>query len=123
MIRFSGGGEAIKGGTSGDLYIKTHVKKHKTFHKEGNDLIMNLNVKLSDALLGAKIDIQTLDGLSTLNIPEGVNTGDILQIKGKGVPNQNRNRGDILIHVRVALPKKLSKSAREAIERLKQEGI
>ena len=123
MIRLSGAGEAVKGGTSGDLYIKTHVKKHKTFHKEGNDLIMNLDVKLSDALLGAKYDIQTLDGLSTLNIPEGINTGEILQIKGKGVPNQNRSRGDILIHIRVSLPKKLSKSARDAIQKLKEEGI
>lgn len=123
MIRLSGGGEAVKGGTSGDLYIKTHVKKHKTFRKEGDDLIMNLDVKLSDALLGAKIDIQTLDGLSTLNIPEGINTGDILQIKGKGVPDQNRNRGDILVHIRVALPKKLSKSAKEAVQKLKEEGI
>ncbi len=123
MIRLSGAGEAVKGGTSGDLYIKTHVKKHKTFHKEGNDLIMNLDVKLSDALLGAKIDIQTLDGLSALKIPEGINTGDILQIKGKGVPNQSRGRGDILVHIRVALPKKLSKSAKEAIEKLKEEGM
>lgn len=123
MIRLSGGGEAVKGGTSGDLYIKTHVKKHKTFYKEGNDLIMNLDLKLSDALLGAKIDIQTLDGLSTLNIPEGINTGDILQIRGKGVPNQNRNRGDILINIKVAMPKKLSKSVKEIIQKLKEEGI
>jgi molecular chaperone DnaJ len=123
MIRMTGGGEAVKGGTPGDLYIKTHIKKHKTFRKEGNDLIMNLDVKLSDALLGAKIDIQTLDGLSTLHIPEGINTGDILQIKGKGIPSQGRSRGDILVHVRVALPKKLSRSAREAIEKLKEEGM
>lgn len=123
MIRLSGAGEAVKGGTSGDLYIKTHVKKHKTLRKEGNDLIMNLDLKLSDALLGAKIDIQTLDGLSTLSIPEGINTGDILQIKGRGVPNQNRNRGDILVHIRVTLPKKLSKSARDAILKLKEEGM
>ncbi len=122
MIRLSGGGEAVKGGTPGDLYIKTHVKKHKTFRKEGDDLIMNLDVKLSDALLGAKVDIQTLDGLSTLNIPEGVNTGDILQIKGNGVPH-NGKRGDILVHIRVALPKKLSRSAREAIQKLREEGM
>lgn len=122
MIRFSGNGEAVKGGTPGDLYIKIHVKKHKIFRKESNDLIMNLDVKLSDALLGTKYDIQTLDGLSTLNIPEGVNTGDILQIKGKGVPYGNK-RGDILVHIRVALPKKLSKSAREAIQKLKEEGM
>jgi len=124
MIRLSGGGEAVKDGTSGDLYIKIHVKKHKTFHKEGNDLVMNLDVKLSDALLGTKIDIHTLDGLSTLNIPEGVNTGDILQIKGKGVPKYGSGgRGDILVHIRVALPKRLSKSARESIQKLKEEGL
>jgi molecular chaperone DnaJ len=123
MIRLSGGGEAVRGGTPGDLYIKTHIRKHKTFHKEGNDLIMNLDVKLSDALLGAKYDIQTLDGLSALNVPEGINTGDILQIRGRGVPNHDRNRGDILVHVRVALPKKLSKSAKEAIEQLRKEGL
>ena len=122
MIRYSGGGEAIKGGTPGDLYIKIHVKGHKSFRKEGNDLIMNLDVKLSDALLGAKVDIQTLDGLSTLSIPEGANTGDILQIKGKGVPSGSR-RGDILIHVKVTLPKKLSKIARESVQKLKQEGL
>ena len=122
MIRLSGGGEAVKGGTSGDLYIKTHVKKHKTFRKEGNDLVMNLDVKLSDALLGAKYDIQTLDGLSTLNIPEGINTGDILQIKSKGVPAQRGgSRGDILVHIKVALPKKLSKSARDTVQKLKEE--
>lgn len=123
MIRLSGAGEAVKGGTPGDLYIKTHVKKHKTFRKEGNDLVMNLDVKLSDALLGTKLDIQTLDGLSTLSIPEGVNTGDILQIKGKGVPSQGRSRGDILVHVKVALPKKLSKAAKEAILKLREEGL
>lgn len=124
MIRFSGGGEAVKSGTPGDLYIKTHVKKHKTFRKEGNDLVMNLELKLSEALLGAKIDIQTLDGLSTLNIPEGTNTGDILLIKGKGVPiEKSSRRGDILVHIRVALPKKLSRSAKEAVEKLKQEGM
>lgn len=123
MIRLTGHGEALKGGTAGDLYIKVHVSKHKTFRKEGNDLVMNLNVLLSDALLGAEYDIHTLDGLSKLKIPEGVNTGDILQIKGKGVPTTGKSRGDILVHVKVLLPKKLSKSAREAIHKLKQEGI
>jgi molecular chaperone DnaJ len=122
MIRLSGGGEAVKGGTAGDLYIKIHVKKHKIFRKEGNDLVMNLDVKLSDALLGSKIDIQTLDGLSTVIIPEGTNTGDILQIKGKGAP-AGRSRGDILINVKVAIPKKLSRSAKESVQKLREEGI
>ena len=122
MIRMTGAGEAVRGGASGDLYIKIHVKKHKTFRKEGNDLIMNLDVKLSDALLGAKIDIQTLEGLSAINIPEGSNTGDILQIKGKGVPYGGK-RGDILVHLRIAIPQKLSRSARDLIQKLKEEGM
>lgn len=123
MIRLSGAGEAVKGGQHGDLYIKTHVKKHKNFRKEGDDLVMNLEIKLSDALLGAEYEIETLDGLSKLKIPEGVNTGDVLLIKDKGVPKQGKNRGDILVKIKVAIPKKLSKSAKEAVEKLKKEGV
>jgi molecular chaperone DnaJ len=122
MIRLSGAGEAVKGGSPGDLYIKTHVKKHKVFRKEGNDLVMNLDVKLSDALLGGEYKIDTLDGGINLKIPEGVNTGEVLQIKGKGVPTQ-RGRGDILVHIKVVIPKKLSKSAKELINKLKEEGV
>lgn len=124
MIRITGAGEAVKGGQPGDLYIKTHVKKHKLFQKQGNDLVMYLDVKLSDALLGAEYQIATLDGNVNLKIPEGANTGDILQIKGKGVPSERGGRrGDVLIHLRIALPKKLTKSAKELVEKLKQEGV
>jgi len=123
MIRLSGAGEAVKGGVPGDLYIKAHVKKHKLFRKEGNDLVMNLDVKLSDALLGSSYVIETLDGPTTLKIPEGINTGEKLQIKGKGVPSSGRNRGDILVSVKVLIPKKLSKFAREYVSKLKEEGI
>lgn len=123
MIRLSGAGEAIKGGVPGDLYVKVHVKKHKTFHKEGNDLLMNMEVKLTDTLLGAVYDIETLDGLVKVNIPEGTNTGDMLQIKNKGVPMGSGKRGDILIKVKVNIPKKLSKSAKEVINKLKEEGV
>lgn len=123
MIRMTGEGEAIKGGQSGDLYIKIYVKKHKTFQRQGNDLVMLLDVKLSDALLGATYDIHTLDGLSSIKIPEGTNTGDILQIKNKGVPSGKGNRGDILIHLKVIIPKKLTKSAKELATKLKQEGV
>lgn len=122
MIRLSGAGEAIKGGQSGDLYIKTHVKRHKTFQKQGYDLVMNLEVKLTDALLGAEYPIETLDGQVLLKIPEGTSTGDILQIKGRGVPHSNK-RGDILATVHVAMPKKLSKGAKGLIEKLKSEGV
>lgn len=122
MIRLSGAGEAVPHGTAGDLYIKVHVRKHKIFRKEGSNLLMNLDVKVTDAILGANYEIETLDGKQILEIPQGSNSGDILRLKGKGVP-YGRNRGDILVYLNIKIPKKISKAAREAVEKLKQEGV
>jgi molecular chaperone DnaJ len=123
MIRMSGMGEAISKGTAGDLYIKINVAPHPLFKREGNDLVMNLNLKLSDALLGAKYPIQTLDGEIEVTIPEGVTINEILRVKGKGVPMAKNKRGDILIKLNIRLPSKLSRQSRELIEELKKEGI
>ncbi len=123
MIRLTGGGEAVTGGQTGDLYIKIYVKKHSVFRKEGNNLVMDLNVKLSDALLGAEQGIQTLDGEIKVKIPEGVAIGEILRIKGKGVPYDKNHRGDILIKLHIQIPKRLSKDSKKAIEVLKNEGL
>lgn len=123
MIRLTGAGEAVAGGHSGDLYIKVYVKKHALFRKDGTNLVMDLNVKLSDALLGGSETVHTLDGEIAVKIPEGVTHGEILRIKGKGVPYAKNSRGDILLRVNIALPKKLSKEAKKAIEALKKEGI
>lgn len=123
MIRLSGGGEAVAGGVTGDLYIKIYVKKHAIFRKEGNNLVMDLAVKLSDALLGGETTINTLDGDVNLKIPEGVTHGEILRLKGKGVPADKNHRGDILIRVSLAIPKKLSRESKKLIEELKKEGL
>jgi molecular chaperone DnaJ len=123
MIRLSGGGEAISGGQSGDLYIKIYVKKHPVFRKEDVNLVMDLPVKLTDALLGSEVSIKTLDGEILLKVPEGLKHGEILKIKGKGVPYEKGYRGDILIKTSVVMPTKLSKSAKKAIQDLKNEGI
>lgn len=123
MIRLSGAGEAIAGGQSGDLYIKVYVKKHPTFRKEGQNLVMELGVKLTDALLGGEETIHTLDGDIKLKIPEGVTHGEILRVKNKGVPSERGGRGDILIKISILIPKKLSREARKTIESLKKEGL
>ncbi len=123
MIRLSSAGEAVSGGQSGDLYIKVHVKKHSVFRKDGNNLVMDLNVKLSDALLGGEVSIATLDGEIKVKIPEGVVHGEVLRVKNKGVPYDKGYRGDILIKLHITLPKKLSKEARKTIETLKKEGL
>lgn len=123
MIRLTGAGEAVSGGQAGDLYIKIYVKKHQVFRKDGSNLVMEQNVKLSDALLGAEYSLKTLDGEITVKIPEGVSHGEVLRVKGKGVPYDKNSRGDLLIKIVVAMPKKLSKDARKIIESLKKEGI
>ncbi len=123
MIRMTGAGEAIVDGTAGDLYIKIHVKRHTTFRKDGSSLVMDLNVKLTDALLGASHTIHTLDGDITVKTPENVAHGEVLRVKGKGVPTGKSSRGDLLIRVHIDLPKKLSKEARKLIEQLKGEGV
>jgi molecular chaperone DnaJ len=123
MVRMTGYGEAISKGTAGDLYIKINVTPHAVFKREGNDLVMNLNLKLSDALLGTKYPIQTLDGEIEVTIPEGVTINEILRVRGKGVPTSKNKRGDLLIKLNIKLPGKLSRESRELIEKLKKEGI
>lgn len=123
MIRLSGQGEAMPRGISGDLYIKVHVERHPVFKKEGYNLVMNLNVKLSDALLGANYVVQTLDGQITVSVPPGVSHMEVLRVKNKGVPAGGGRRGDLLLNVIVKTPEKLSKKAKELVEKLKEEGV
>ena len=123
MIRMTGMGEAIPKGASGDLYIKINVAPHRTFKREGLNLVMNMDIKLTDALLGMEKKIDTLDGEITVKIPEGVTHGEILRVKSKGVPQGRSHRGDLMIKLNVKMPSKLSRPAREMIEKLKGEGI
>jgi len=122
MIRMTGRGEGVKGGTPGDLYIKVHVQRHQSIHRNGSNLETTLRVKLSDALLGATYKVETLDGPVSIKIPEGVPHGEILRIKGKGVP-VGATRGDFHTKIIIDIPQKLSRTARKLIEELKNEGI
>lgn len=123
MIRLSGVGEAVQGGASGDLYAQIHVLSHPEWRRDGNNLIMDLNIKLSDAILGGEYLINTLDGQIKVKIPEGTSFGEILRIKSKGVPTERGHRGDILIKLNIKIPKHLSKKAEEAVKNLRAEGI
>jgi molecular chaperone DnaJ len=122
MIRMTGRGEAVQGGIPGDLYIKIHVKPHTSITREGLTLTTQLHVKLSDALLGNVYTITTLDGNVEIKVPEGVKHGELLRIKGKGVP-QGTSRGDFMVKIHIDIPQKLSKKAKQLIEQLKNEGI
>ncbi len=124
MIRMSGMGEAVAHGMAGDLYIKVNVTPHTSIMRDGANLSTNLQVKLTDALLGADYKVETLDGTVTVKIPEGLAPGEILRIREKGVPSATRGkRGDFLIHTKIKMPTKLNKKAREEILKLREEGI
>jgi len=123
MIRMSGLGEAVSGGTQGDLYVKVHVNSHPTFKRQGTDIVMDLPVKLTDAILGATYDIETLDGKDTLKVPEGTPDGTVLKISGKGVPTARGKRGNLLVKVVIKMPSKISSKARDLISKLREEGI
>ncbi len=121
-LRVQGKGEDGDGG-KGDLIIRIWVEKHPVFRKEGYNLIMELPLKLTTALLGATLDIDTLDGKIELKIPAGTTHHEILRVKNKGVMTERGKRGDLLIVTEVVMPKKLSREAQRLVEELKKEGI
>lgn len=123
MVRLTGAGEAIQNGKTGDLYVRIHVAPHKVFKREGSSLVMNLNVKLTDAILGAEYPVQTLDGEIKLKIPKGVSSGEVMRVREKGVPLDNKHRGDLFIKLEVKTPAKISRNAEKLIEELRKEGI
>jgi molecular chaperone DnaJ len=123
MVRLTQMGEAVAHGQTGDLYIKINVEPHPTFKRDGTNLVMDMNIKLSDALLGAEYTIKTLDGDTKIKIPEGVSPNEILRVKERGVPISKNKRGDLLIKIKIKFPNKLSKKERDLILKLKEEGI
>ncbi len=123
MIRMPQKGEAIKTGVAGDLYVKIHVKPHPTFRREGLNLIMNLPIKLTDAILGTVVSIETLEGKTLeVKIPPMQRPEELLRVAGKGIPSSGA-RGDLILRLEIALPHKLSSKARKVVEDLKTEGL
>ncbi len=122
-VRLSGAGEPVKDGVAGDLYINVSVRPDPLFHKERKNIVTEINIKLSEALLGVKYPLKTLDGDIELSIPEGTNSEEILRIRGKGVPIDAQHRGDLLVKVKIKMPNRLSRTARKLIEDLKNEGL
>ncbi len=123
MIRMPGRGEAHTGGSAGDLYVKLHVKPDARFQREGNNLASVLQLKLTDVLLGGDFTVPTLDGDETVRVPAGVAHGEVIRVRGKGVPHGRTSRGDLLVQVRIDMPKRLSRTAKELVERLRAEGL
>lgn len=123
-LRLQGHGEQITEGRPGTLYLNIIVEKHPVFRREGKHVVMDLDVKLTDAIMGAKYEIEAPDGKNLkVKIPEGLKSGEVLRVKGHGVQGGTFNRGDLYIKTNILIPKKLSKDAKKAIETLKKEGL
>ena len=123
-IRVQGEGEAgYRGSGAGDLYLVVTVQPSKEFERDGFTLLKELPVSFTQAALGTKIILKTLDGDIELKIPSGTQSGTVLKVKSKGVPhiNDSGRRGDLLITVRVIVPSKLSKKEKELLKQLASE--
>ena len=121
QIRLSGEGEpGFNGGPPGDLYVSIRVKSHPHFLREGYDIIHQQKINIAEAALGVTLQAPTLDGEAEIVIPKGTQTGDLIVLKGEGVPHlgsQNR-RGDQLVSIVVVTPKMLTEEQRVLLEEL-----
>ena len=122
QIRLAGEGQPGQfGGPNGNLYIEIQVKPHQYFRRKGDDLLLNLNVNVAQAALGAEVEIPTIDGKTSLTIPAGTQPGKVINIRGKGVPHlRATGRGDQLVVVNVEVPARITPEQRKIFEQLAQ---
>ena len=120
QIRLAGEGQpGVFGGPNGNLFVIIQVKSHQYFRRREYDILMDLNVNVAQATLGADVDIPTVDGPTRLKIPAGTQPGKVLTLRGKGVPHlRSSGRGDQHVVVNVEIPSRLTPEQRQAFEAL-----
>jgi molecular chaperone DnaJ len=119
-VRVTGEGEpSPDGGPNGDLYCFVSVKTHRLFHRDGIHLILPMPITFSQAALGATIEIPTLDGAYKLPIPAGSEAGDVIRVRGRGMPDPRGGiKGDLHVQLQIEVPKKVTPRQRERLEEL-----
>ena len=119
-VRVPGKGNAgTMGAPPGDLYLRVMVKPHEFFERRGNDLYTKIPVTVSEATLGAKVEVPTIDGRSLVRIPPGTNSGRTLRLKEKGVPSaRNGARGDQYVEIEVVVPQPTDERVRNLMKEL-----
>jgi molecular chaperone DnaJ len=104
------------GGRNGDLYVTVHVQPHPVFTRQGDDLHMVASIGVHDAVLGARIDLQTIDGAITLRIPPGTQAGQRFRLRERGAPTPSGGRGDLFVEVRIVLPRVVDERGKELMK-------
>ncbi len=120
QIRMTGEGQpGLNSGPNGHVYLGIKVKPHKYFRRRNNDIMLDLDINIPQATLGAEIEIPTIDGPVKLTIPAGSQPGKTFRVRGKGVPYLRGNgRGDQIVLMSIDIPKRLSDEQRELFEQL-----
>ncbi|HXM17026.1 MAG TPA: molecular chaperone DnaJ [Candidatus Eremiobacteraceae bacterium] len=121
-VRVPGKGNAgTMGAPVGDLYLRVDVKPHPFFERRGNDLYVKVPVTVSEATLGSKVEVPTIDGRSLVRIPPGTNSGSTLRLREKGVPSaRDGSRGDEYVEIQVIVPKPTDERVRNLMKELEQ---
>jgi molecular chaperone DnaJ len=121
-LRFRGQGEAgLNGGSPGDLFVVVYVEEHEFFHREGDDVICSIPVSMTQASLGAVIEVLTLNNPQKLTIPKGTQNGQTLRLKGEGFPHlRGSGKGDQIIQVMVNIPTHLTKKQEELLREFEE---
>jgi molecular chaperone DnaJ len=118
-LKLAGEGDAPAQGAAGDLYVIINLQQHLLFKREEFDIILDLPIKYTDAILGTEVEIPTLSGKSQIKIPAGTSTGQILRLKNKGFPKLGSSgQGDMLVKIVVDVPQNISTKQKQLIEDL-----
>ena len=116
------GSSGLRGGSTGDLNLTVMVQTDKVFKREGFDIYIDLPLSFADAVLGLKATVPSVDGNLTYDVPSGTQPGTVFRMKGKGVPHiSSSKRGDMLVTVKVTVPKKLNRKAKDLLKQLDKE--
>ena len=117
-LRIRGAGEAgPNGGPPGDLYVVVHLAEHPVFEREGNNLWIDAPISFTQAALGTQIYVTTMDGNALVTVPPGTQTGTVLRLKGRGLPDlRGYGTGDEFVRVTVVTPTKLSVAQKELLK-------
>lgn len=116
-LRLAAEGEpGLRGGPRGDLFVFIHVRPHPIFKRDGSNVVLNTEISFVQAALGDDITVPTIDGEARLKIPEGTQSGIVLRMRGKGIPDvRGYGRGDQFVHVRVTTPTRLTDKQKELL--------
>jgi molecular chaperone DnaJ len=118
-IRFKGKGEpGTAGGPSGDLYVVTRIKPHAYYLRDGADVVLELPITITEAVLGAQIEVPTPDGRVKIKVAPGTSDGKVYKLPGKGAPRlKGGGKGDMKVHMKIAVPKDLTAEQKELLKR------